>query len=83
VDKKKLDSIVENIDTFYEEIPFDDKHVISFGKLIFECMLLIDYIERETDKLRDSSNYVTSRVRRSGQTYNLDLLNEMSGKIKS
>jgi hypothetical protein len=83
VDKKKLDSIVENIDTFYEEIPFDDKHVISFGKLVFDHGLLIDCIERETDKLRDSSNYVTSRVRRSGQTYNLDLLNEMSGKIKS
>mmetsp|Transcript_26338 Transcript_26338/g.23289 ORF Transcript_26338/g.23289 Transcript_26338/m.23289 type:complete len:173 (-) Transcript_26338:98-616(-) len=69
IDKKKMNQIADKVDTFYNEIPESIKHQISFDK--------------ETDKLRDSSFFNSSRGRREDTDYNLELLNDMQAKIKS
>jgi len=68
IDKKKVDFISEKIHKYYDEIPEEVRESISF--------------EKETEKLRDSTES-SSRNRRESPQYNFDLLNEMSAKIKS
>lgn len=44
---------------------------------------LIFVIDEETDKLRDSTRYSTSREKTRDSRYNFGLLNELASKIKS
>ena len=79
IEKKKMNSIAENVDRYFSEIPDELKYAITFGKSL---QLII--IDEETEKLRDSTLAVGSRDRRPPpQKYNYSVLNELSSKIKS
>lgn len=73
-----MNSIADKVEVFFNELPTGLKEEISFGKPINL------HLDDETERLRDSTHFLTSRERRSGgPTYNFDMLNELASKIKS
>lgn len=84
IEKKKMNAIADNVERYFTEVPDNLKFAITFGKSTTLWSGLILSIDEETDKLRDSTRYSSSRERRPGDSrYNFGLLNELASKIKS
>lgn len=82
IDKKRMNEIAQKVETYFDEVPETLKNAFTFGKFIGLSKPYLD-IDKETERLRDSTYYSNRDRRQNEPQYNLELLNELSTKIKS
>lgn len=83
IEKRKMNEIAEKVEKYFDEVPQDLKDAFTQGKPSSLLDPTESFVEKDTEKLKDST-YHSGRERRPVDPgYNLELLNELSTKIKS